>query len=504
MSKNDDIFSKVELKLLEQNGLSIPSVERLLGSLVSKDIDFADAYFEHNVAEGLYLSEGIVKNGSFCITSGFGARAVKDENTAFAFSDAISVQNLKETIEATRSIAKINGAGKARIGAKLNYTPICQDINPVKQLSREKKTQILKEMDLFVRALDSRVTQVSVSINCSYRQRLVIATDNTYAADIMPKAMIFCTVQVSENGRTETGSDAYGIAGGFACLEDLVPVIPNDYIDDVTDTSIITTLEKRYLSIARGALRRALTNLKARSMKAGKMPIVLAAGWPAVLIHEAVGHGLEGDAIRKGTSMFKDSMGKQVASSLCTIVDDGTIENRLGSRGFDSEGTPTNANVLIKDGILCGFMYDKLNAKLMGQKSTGNGRRSTYSCLPIPRMTNTYLEPRDDNPLDIIRSLKKGVYAVNFSGGQVDTASGNFTFTANEAYYIENGEIKYPVKGITLIGNGEETLKNVTRVGNNLKFDKGIGSCGKCGQNVPVGIGQPTIRVEDVTVGGSK
>ncbi len=502
--ENEEIFQKIEHKLLEQNGLSLSDAELMLGSLQGPEVDFSDVYFEHIIADGWSLSEGIVKSGNFYIASGFGVRSVSNEKTAFAFSDSINFPNLKETFYATKKIAKLNHDGNVKIGSPLDYKQVCRDINPVAQLSKERKTQILKEMDEFVRGLDSRVTQVSVVISSSYRQRLIVGTDNTYAADIMPQAIIRCTVQVSDNGKVEMGSDAFGIADGFDCMDELVPILDDSYLEGITDIALINSFEKRYLSIARGALRTALRKLKARSMTAGKMPIVLASGWPAVLIHEAVGHGLEADAIRKGASIFKDSIGKQVASDLCTIVDDGTIYGRLGSKSFDSEGTKSQSNVLIKDGVLCGYMCDKLNAKLLNMKPTGNGRRAGYSYIPIPRMTNTYLMAGKDNPQDIISSLDRGVYAVNFSGGQVDTASGNFTFTASEAYYVENGKIQYPVKDITLIGNGQETLKKVTMVGNDLSFDKGIGSCGKEGQFVQVGIGQPTVRVEDVTVGGTK
>lgn len=501
---NEAIFSQVESKILEQNDLTRNQLEKSLSLLHGNDMDFAEVYLSHNVSEGLYISENLIKNGSFSISSGLGVRIVAGEKTSFAYSDSITPSSLFDTVDVTRQIGKVQGSSTVHLAPKLNYAQVFSNVNPFMQCQKDRKVQILQEMNAFIRDLDSRVSQVSISISSSSTHRLIASTDDIYAADIKPYSKLYCSVDVRENDKIEKGYCSIGIAGDFSELDDLVPVLDNDYIDDVTDITLITQFEKKYLSVARTALRNALRNLEAKVFKACKMPIVLASGWPAVIIHEAVGHGLEIDAIRKGTSIFKDSLGKKVASDLCTVIDDGTIVNRLGSGGFDGEGTPTSSNVLIKDGILSGFMYDKLNAKLLGKKSTGNGRRMSYSCLPIPRMTNTYLEPRNDDPLDILKSLKQGIYAINFKGGQVDTATGNFTFSTNSAFYVENGEIKYPVKDVTLIGNGQETLKNITRVGNNLKFDKGDGFCGKQGQAVHVGVGQPTIRVEDVTIGGGK
>ncbi len=503
MNNDANVLKKVEQTLLYDNGLDIPFVEKLLSNLSSRDIDFGDIYFSYSVADGWAIDEGILKDGSFMIAQGFGIRGVKGTQTAFAYSDEITERALNQTIKAASSIAKMGQTRTVALNRTIPLHQMYPDVDPVFALSRERKMEILKEIDQFVRSLDTRVIQVNASISSSYKQNLILTTDGRIGADIKPIARLRCSVIVEDNGRKESGHDAFGMATGFDFLEELVPVLPNDYIEDITAIDSIQTYEKRYLAVARGALRLALKNLQAQQIAAGTMPIVLSSGWPAVLIHEAVGHGLEADAIRKGASIFKERVGQKVASELCTIIDDGTIANRPGSSNFDSEGTLTQKNVLIADGTLQGYMYDRQNALLMGKMPTGNGRRSSYKRLPIPRMTNTYLQAGTSEPKDIIASLERGIYAVNFSGGQVDPASGNFTFSADEAYYVENGQVQYPVKGVTLIGNGMETLKNITMVGNKLTFDRGIGHCGKAGQTVSVGIGQPMIRVEDVTVGGT-
>lgn len=504
MNTNEEILERVEKKILTANNLDLTYINKMLARLNSTAIDFGDIYFEHVEAEGWRLDESIVKNGSFMITQGFGVRGVCGEKTAFAFSDEINERALHQTVRAARSISKLTGSGVANLVKGISYKSLYEPTNPITSLSKDRKTELLREIDTFARSLDSRVVKVNASISASYVHRLVASTDGVFAGDIKPGVSIHCSVIVEENGKRENGRGATGQAGSFYFLDEMVPVLPDDYIKDITDTTTITKFEKRYLAIAREAVRCALTNLKAVEAVACTMPVVLSSGWPAVLIHEAVGHGLEGDAIRKGTSIFAGKIGEKVASSICTIVDDGAIPRRSGSLNFDSEGTPTTKNVLIENGILKGYMYDKLNAKLMNTTSTGNGRRMSFKKLPIPRMTNTYLQAGDTDPKDIIASLDDGIYAVNFAGGQVDPTSGNFTFSANGAYLVKQGKIVHPVKGVTLIGNGLESMKKISMVGNNLDFDKGIGSCGKSGQYISVGIGQPTLRIEDVTIGGSK
>jgi TldD protein len=504
LNQNNEIIKKVEEKILIANNLDLSYIEKMLAKLNGKAIDFGDIYFQHSIKEGWGLDDHIVKNGAFSISQGFGVRGVIGEKTALAFSDEINERALDQTIRAASSISRLQGAGSADLCVFRENNFLYDNLNPMLSITRARKTEILREIDNFAHKLDSRVVRVTASVSTSYVHSLVATTDGVLAADIKPKTTMRCTIIVEKNGERENGHSSSAIVGNYSYFEELVPVLPDNYIVDITDTSNIVSFEKRYLAIARDAVRSAIVNLNAREAVAAKMPVVLASGWPAVLIHEAVGHGLEGDAIRKSSSVFAGKLGQYVASDLCTVVDDGTLLGRTGTNNFDSEGTPSAENVLIENGVFKAVMYDKLNANLMKTSSTGNGRRSSFKMAPIPRMTNTYLKPGKSKPEEIISSLDQGIYAVNFNGGQVDPTSGNFTFTASEAYYVENGKIQYPVKGVTLIGNCLDEMKKITMVGDNLKFDKGCGYCGKAGQSVPVGIGQPMLRIEDITIGGTK
>lgn len=505
MCNSNEIIKKVEKKLLCSNGLDLDHVNNFLTSLNSTNIDFGDLYFESSVNESWSIDDSKVKNGSFNIDQGVGVRGVFQDKTALAYSDDINPRSIKEAVRAARTVAKDKKQGTVNLNKNNDYNIINNELfSPIESLSREAKVKMLYEIDSFARSLDCRVKQVIANLAATDHQFLVANTEGYVAAEIKPSVILSCTVLVEENGVREKGHSASGKAADLNFFLEEVPVLPTDYICGITDISNVHQTEKRYLAVARDAVREALVNLKAKPVQAGKFPVVLSAGWPAVLIHEAVGHGLEADAIRKGSSIFADKLGKKVASSICTIVDDGTVLNGTGSFNVDSEGTIAQKNVLIEDGILQGYMYDKQNANLMGKKSTGNGRRMSYQCQPLPRMTNTYLLPGKSNKNDIISSVDKGIYAVNFNGGQVDTASGKFTFSASEAYMIENGKVTHPLKGATLIGSGVEVMEQISMVGDNLEFDKGVGSCGKAGQSVPVGIGQPTVKIESITIGGTK
>jgi TldD protein len=467
--------------LLDPAGLTEQQLQRVLGSILGKSIDNADLYFQSVCSESWVLEDGIIKGGSYNIDRGVGVRAMSGEKTGFAYSDDIIMPALEEAAAAARSISKYDGtqavsASKWTTGHEL-YLPV----NPLLSLNENDKVAILQRVDAYARKQDPRVIQVSVSLAAEFETILIMASDGHLAADVRPLVRINVSVVVEQNGRRE-----HGYAGGGGRF---------DYRQLLEDD--------KALSYAEEAVRQALVNLDAVDAPAGTMPVVLGPGWPGVLLHEAVGHGLEGDFNRKGTSVFSGRMGEQVTTPLCTIVDDGTLPNRRGSLNVDDEGTPTQCNVLIENGILRNYMQDKRNARLMGTKSTGNGRRESYAHIPMPRMTNTYMLPGNSAPEEIIASVKKGIYAVNFGGGQVDITSGKFVFSASEAYLIENGKITRPVKGATLIGNGPDVLTKVSMVGNDLQLDSGIGICGKDGQSVPVGVGQPTLRVDALTVGGT-
>ncbi len=468
--------------ILQPAGLADNHLDRLLGRLASPAIDAADIYFQSSRHESWMLEDGIIKDGSFNIEQGAGVRAISGEKTGFAYSDELQFPALEQAAQAARAIARGGQQGSVKIGAGLPVKRLLYpSIDPIASLPDEDKVALLHRVDAEARRLDSRVKEVIVSLVAVQDMVLVVADDGRMHADVRPLVRMNATVIAEEGGRREQGSSG---GGG---RRDLAYFLRDDLWTD----------------IAREAVHQALTNLEAIDAPAGTMTVVLGPGWPGVLLHEAVGHGLEGDFNRKGTSAFAGCMGERVAAPGVTVVDNGTLEGRRGSLNIDDEGTPTQDTVLIEDGILRGFMQDKLNARLMGVPTTGNGRRESYAHLPMPRMTNTYMHAGDKDPAEIIASVDKGLYAVNFGGGQVDITSGKFVFSASEAYLIENGRIGAPVKGATLVGNGPDVLTRVSMIGNDLSLDRGIGVCGKEGQSVPVGVGQPTLRVDGLTVGGT-
>lgn len=477
-----DILEIVSNDLLAPAGLTDNKLLQILHHLAGPDVDYADLYFQSAYTESFSLEDGIIKDGSFDIDRGVGVRAMSGEKTGFAYADDIVMPALEQAAHAARSIAKQGSAKSVQAWHRQAGHELYLPANPLHSLTEIEKVALMQRIDRYIRDKDSRVIQVTVTLAGTYETVLVMASDGHMGADVRPLVRMNVSLIVEQNGKRESG-----YAGGGGRF---------DYRYFLTDEMAF-----RY---ADDALRQALLNLDAQEIKAGPMTVVLGPGWPGVLIHEAVGHGLEGDFNRKGISAYSGRIGQRVASELCTVVDDGTIPNRRGSLNVDDEGTPTQKNILIEKGILRNYMYDKRNARLMGVQSSGNGRRESYSALPMPRMTNTYMLPGESDPEDIIRSVKKGLYAVNFGGGQVDITSGKFVFSACEAYLIEDGKIGGPVKGATLIGNGPEVLTRVSMVGNDLKLDSGVGSCGKEGQTVPVGVGQPTLRVDELTVGGTK
>jgi len=467
--------------ILAPAGLDEHRVEQALGLVLGSAVDAADLYFQVSRAESWALEDGIVKDGSASIDQGVGVRALAGEKTGFAYSDEIMLPALEEAARAARAIAASGGpramqAWQAGSGHQL-YLPS----DPRGSLRDEDKIDWLERLDRETRRLDPRVKQVMASVHAVHELVLVARSDGILAADARPLVRMNVTVIVEQHGRREQG---YAGCGGRYGLDELVR---ND----------------RPLALAREAVRQALVNLEAIPAPAGTMTVVLGPGWPGVLLHEAIGHGLEGDFNRKGTSAFSNRIGQRVAAPGCTVVDDGALPNRRGSLNIDDEGTPTQCTTLIEDGVLRGYMLDRLNARLMGMRSTGNGRRESFAHITMPRMTNTYMRPGPYEAQEIIASVDNGIYAVNFGGGQVDITSGKFVFSTSEAYLIENGRVGAPIKGATLIGNGPEVLTRVRMVGNDLKLDEGIGVCGKEGQSVPVGVGQPTLRVDGLTVGGT-
>lgn len=476
----------VEQELLGQSQLDQGFLQQTLDRIVERNVDFADLYFQSSQHESWMLEDGIVKEGSYNIEQGVGVRAITGEKTGFAYSDDISAIAISQAADAAKGIALTNKSGSVQAFKAEKHTKIFSEVDPLGSLTQEQKISLLHEVEAHARSVDKRVSQVIVSLSGVYEKVLVAATDGTYATDIRPLVRLNCSVLVEENGKRERGSSGGGARTDYSYFFE-----PHNG-------------KARYLHYAEEAVRQALVNLVAIAAPAGSFPVVLGSGWPGVLLHEAVGHGLEGDFNRKGSSAFSGLVGQQVASEHCTIVDDGTMENRRGSLNIDDEGTPAQYNVLIEKGILKGYMQDKHNAKLMGVSPTGNGRRESYAHLPMPRMTNTYMLPGEHEPKDIIKSVKKGIYAPNFAGGQVDITSGKFVFTSAEAYLIENGEITSPVKGATLIGSGPESMKKVSMVGNDLALDAGVGVCGKDGQSVPVGVGQPTLKIDEMTIGGTQ
>lgn len=472
--------------LLTQSGLDQQNLTQLLNLILEYKIDFADLYFQLSQHESWVLEDGIIKDGSYNIERGVGVRAITGEQTGFAYSDEISLQALSDACTAARSIAKNGGASAVKSFSSVNNKPLYTANNPLLNMPDTEKVDLLKRVDTYVREQAPEASQVSVSLSGVYEEILVAATDGTFASDIRPLIRLNCSVLLEKDGKRERGSSG---AGGRRTY---------DFFAQTLDDG-----KPRYEQIADQAVHMARVNLQAIPAPAGAMPVVLGSGWPGVLLHEAVGHGLEGDFNRKGASTFSGRMGKQVASKGVTVVDDGTLDDRRGSLSIDDEGTPTQRNVLIEDGILTGYMQDKQNAGLMGVKPTGNGRRESYAHLPMPRMTNTYMLGGEHSPQDIIGSVKKGIYAPNFGGGQVDITSGKFVFSTSEAYLIENGKITQPIKGATLIGNGPEAMQKISMIGNDMSLDAGVGVCGKDGQSVPVGVGQPTLKVDEMTVGGT-
>jgi TldD protein len=481
-----EMLVSVSEHLLGPGGLTLEHLPGVLAELAGPGIDAADLYFQSQVSETWALEDGIVKEGSFNLDQGVGVRAQSGEKTGFAYSNAITATALSQAAQAARSIARAGQHGRVQAFSSPLLTPLYAPDNPLDVLGRAEKVELLKRIDVATRALDPRIKQVSVSLAGVWDRVLVAANDGSLGADIRPLVRFNVSVIVEHNGRRERG----GHGGGGR----------TDYRYFLEQTS---NNEERAMGYAREALRQALVNLEAIPAPAGSMPVVMGAGWSGVLLHEAVGHGLEGDFNRKGSSAYSGRMGEQVASSLCTIVDDGTLAERRGSLSMDDEGTQTQCTTLIENGVLKGYMQDKLNARLMGVACTGNGRRESYAHLPMPRMTNTYMLAGESDPEEIIRSVKKGIYCANLGGGQVDITSGKFVFSTSEAYLIENGKITAPVKGATLIGNGPEAMSKVSMVGNDLALDSGVGTCGKDGQSVPVGVGQPTLKIDAITVGGT-
>ena len=475
------MIALAEQRLLRPGGISTTDLDRVFARLMTPAVDAADLYFQHSRSESWMLEDGIVKEGSHSIEQGVGVRAQSGEKTGFAYSDDIVMPALLEAAGSARAIAREGSNGVGRPLAITSARALYPAIDPIDSMSSEAKVRLLGEIDAYARSLDARVKEVVVSISATVDTVLVAASDGTLAADVRPLVRFNVQVIVEQNGRRESG----GSGGGGRY--DLIELLEND----------------RAQRIAREAVRTALVNLDAVAAPAGNMTVVLGPGWPGVLLHEAIGHGFEGDFNRKGTSAFSNSMGQRVAAKGVTIVDDGTLAGRRGSLSVDDEGTPTNCTVLVEDGIMRGLIQDKFNARLMGAKPTGNGRRESFAHLPMPRMTNTYMQAGDKDPEEILRSVKRGLYAVNFGGGQVDITNGKFVFSASEAYLIEDGKITCPVKGATLIGAGPEVLKHVSMIGNDLKLDEGVGVCGKDGQSVPVGVGQPTLKIDNLTVGGT-
>ncbi|MBY3788444.1 metalloprotease TldD [Photobacterium carnosum] len=480
-------LNTVESTMLDQSGLGRDELHKILGLIATRDVDYADIYFQSCWHESLVLEDSIIKDGSFNIDRGVGVRAVAGEKTGFAYSDQINLLALTQSAKAARGIVRQGGNGKVQTFAPMASSGIYSPINPLGSFDKYQKIALLEEIDRYIRTKEPLVTEVSASINGVYEEVLVAALDGTYAADIRPLVRLSVTVLVEKGDKRERGSAGGGGRYGYETF--------------LTEDS---TGKSQAIFFADEAIRQALVNLEADAAPAGTMPIVLGAGWPGVLLHEAVGHGLEGDFNRKGSSMFAGQIGQQVTSPLCTIVDDGTLINRRGSVNIDDEGTPGQHNILVEGGKLKGYMQDKLNARLMGVAPTGNGRRESYAHLPMPRMTNTYMLPGEHTPEEIIASVKNGIYAPNFGGGQVDITSGKFVFSASEAYLIENGKVTRPIKGATLIGSGIEAMQQVSMVGNDLDIDRGVGVCGKGGQSVPVGVGQPTLKIDSMTVGGTE
>ncbi|MFZ9298000.1 MAG: metalloprotease TldD [Hylemonella sp.] len=468
--------------LLTPFGLDESHLLQALAEIRAHRVDDADLYFQYTRSEGWSLEEGIVKTGSFSIDQGVGVRAVSGEKTAFAYSDDISLASL---LDAAHTVRTISDAGQSRRVRAVAHRvaparSLYPGLDPIATLDSTAKVRLLEQVEQLARARDPRVVQVMAGLAGEYDVVLVARADGTLAADVRPLVRLSVSVIAEQAGRREMGSSGGGGRFGLAYFDG---AMIRHYVDQ--------------------AVSAALTNLEARPAPAGEMTVVLGPGWPGVLLHEAIGHGLEGDFNRKGSSAFSGRMGQRVAAKGVTVLDDGTLADRRGSLNIDDEGQASQSNVLIEDGILKGYMQDAMNARLMKVRPTGNGRRESYAHVPMPRMTNTYMLGGDKKPEEIVASMRKGLYATNFGGGQVDITSGKFVFSASEAYWVENGKIQYPVKGATLVGNGPDALTRVTMIGNDMTLDSGVGTCGKEGQSVPVGVGQPTLRIDGLTVGGT-
>jgi TldD protein len=467
--------------LLTPAELQPDDLDRVIGRLVAGKVDFGDLYFQNRQTETWSLEDGIVKAGGFHIDQGVGVRAVVGTGSGFAYADAIHLPALLEAASSARSIARSGESGQLPVARTVDAPALYSPDNPIEARESADKVDLLRTIDAYARSLDPRITQVNVSLACQHESILVAASDGTRAGDVRPLVRLDVRVIAEEGERRESGNAG---GGGRYALDELMQ-------------------PEAWQRLANEAVRQATLNLAAEDAPAGFMTVVLGPGWPGVLLHEAIGHGLEGDFHRKGISAFNGKMGERVATEHCTVVDDGTLPGRRGSLSIDDEGTPTHCTTLIEDGRLVGLMQDKLNARAMGMPATGNGRRESFAHLPMPRMTNTYMRPGPHDPGEILASVEDGIYAVNFNGGQVDITSGKFVFVASEAYRVKNGKIGAPLKGATLIGNGPDVLTRVAMVGNDLELDAGVGVCGKDGQGVPVGVGQPTLRIDGLTVGGT-
>lgn len=475
------MLDSVKESLLLPTQLNENSLNQALDNLMGTGIDAADLYFQNTQQESWVLEDGIVRDAQFNIEKGVGARAMSGEKTGFAYTDDLSLETLMAATHNAKAIAKSGSQVAAQKIHNRTHKPLYSENNPFNSKTADEKVALLKSIDQYVRQKDTRIEQVIVSLSASYDEVLVARSDGVLAADIRPMVRMNVTVIAHSDGRREQGTSGGG--GRFSY----------DYF--------FTNGQAK--SYADEAVRQALINLESVPTPAGSMPVVLGAGWPGVLLHEAVGHGLESDFNRKGTSAYSNSMGEQIASPLCTVVDDATLENRRGSLSIDDEGEPAQNTVLIENGILTGYMHDTMNARLMNAKSTGNGRRESFAHLPMPRMTNTYMLAGASDPQEMIESVDKGIYAVNFGGGQVDITSGRFVFSLSEAYMIEKGRLGAPLKGATLIGSGPDVMNKISMVGDDLALDQGVGVCGKEGQSVPVGVGQPSLKIDEITVGGT-
>ncbi len=478
---NNEAFAIARQTLLQPAGLEPAQLEGVIATVLEAPVDLADLYLQFARSESWILEDGIVKEGHHSIEQGFGIRAVCGDKTGFAYSDVIALDTMRTAAGNVRAIARHPADARELIAAPGRPRRLYPATDPLHSLGSEEKIALLQRLDQLARQSDSRVEQVIVSLAGTYEVVLIATQEGAMHADVRPLVRLNVNVIMARNGRREQGSAGGGGRTDYRWF--LQQGRAEEYVAE--------------------AIRQAQVNLEAGEAPAGSMTVVLGSGWPGVLLHEAIGHGLEGDFNRKGTSAFSGRIGEKVASPLCTVVDDGTLPGRRGSLNLDDEGTPTDHTVLIENGILKGYLHDRLNARLMNSAPTGNGRRESYAYAPLPRMTNTYMLAGRHSPEEIIASVDKGLYAKNFGGGQVDITSGKFVFSASEAYWIEKGRITRPVKGATLIGNGPDVLTRVSMVGDDLELDPGVGTCGKDGQSVPVGVGQPTLRVDGLTVGGT-